>query len=614
MNVGRGLAGRFNNLAIARKLALCFALLAVGLVVVAFVGSNGMDSMSAAHNDVVKVGVPKQLAAEQARAAAADMHFSQTRYVLDGGASHADFLGDVKAFQASLNHLVALSTDATDKPLIAAIQTATAQFDRDDTTLWSLVQAHRTTESVKLVEGAQNDAADALMAAFAQYQKSAAADVAAQDAQFNSTASSSKLTMILVGLIAIVLGSTAAVMLTRSIAKRIKKMLTAADAIADGNVDQHIDDSSTDEIGATAAAFQRMIDYLKTMVAAAGRLAEGDLSVEVKPRSGQDALGNSFSAMIANLRELVGNLSQAAGSVGQASQQMSTTSEEAGRATGEIAQAIGDVAQGAERQVNLVESAKRAAEEVAAAVNESAQQAEQTSEVATRAREIAQQGVAAADQANEAMGSVRDSSESVSAAIRELAAKSEQIGAIVATITGIAEQTNLLALNAAIEAARAGEQGRGFAVVAEEVRKLAEESQSAAHEISGLIGAIQDETTKAVSVVEDGARKTTDGASVVEQTREAFLQIGASVEDMAARVEQIAASAQQITASAASMQASITEVASVAEQSSATTEQVSASTEETSASTEQIAASAQELASNAESLNRLVAQFKLTNQ
>ena len=83
-----GLVGRFNNVSIAKKLSLCFALLGIGLVAVVIVGSNGMGSMSAAHSDVVNVGVPKQLASEQARAAAADMHFSQTRYVLDGGASH----------------------------------------------------------------------------------------------------------------------------------------------------------------------------------------------------------------------------------------------------------------------------------------------------------------------------------------------------------------------------------------------------------------------------------------------------------------------------------------------------------------------------------------------
>jgi methyl-accepting chemotaxis protein len=319
----------------------------------------------------------------------------------------------------------------------------------------------------------------------------------------------------------------------------------------------------------------------------------------------------AYNLTVDTLSSLIGEVTNTATSVGAASKEMSSTSEEAGRATGEIAQAISEVAEGAERQVQMVETAKQAADEVSAAVQQTAEQAEQTAQVASQARQAAQEGVRAADQANAAMQSVSESTEDVTDAIRALASKSEQIGAIVATITGIAEQTNLLALNAAIEAARAGDQGRGFAVVADEVRKLAEESQQAAHEISNLIGAMQDETGRVVTTVEDGARRTRDGASVVEQTREAFLTIGQAVDDMTERIEQIAAAAQEVTATASTMQQSMSEVAAVAEGSSASTEEVSASTQETSASSEQIAASAHELASSADQLNRLVKRFHI---
>jgi methyl-accepting chemotaxis protein len=319
----------------------------------------------------------------------------------------------------------------------------------------------------------------------------------------------------------------------------------------------------------------------------------------------------SYNASLEGLGSMLGRVSVSATTLSEASDQMAATSRESGRAVGEIASAVEDVASGAERQVQAIDGARRLTGEMVQATRASAQTADETARAADSARTLALEGAEAVREATDAMASVRDASTQATGAIRELGAKSEQIGGIVDAITGIAGQTNLLALNAAIEAARAGEQGRGFAVVAEEVRKLAEESQTAAASIATLVTEIQAETARAVEVVELGAARTDEGTQTVEGARAVFERITGQVDEMSTRVREIAASVELLAATSTQMDAEIGEVASVSEQTSAATEEVSASTQQTSAATQQIAASADTLAATAGELSRLVGEFKL---
>ena len=585
---------------VRRQLIGAFVAVCLVFLVALVLGWTSIGSV----NSKVQAGAKELPTLEQATGHARDMVASEAESVLDTSniANHQD---DIQTFRQTMRSLDAGATTPKGR---AAVRNLNAAFDKFlglDNQVIALSRAHKVTAASKLTNGAANDAADDLTTAV---QNVSAAISEANTQAAASTASSSKTLMLVIALIALLIAGGISFALARDLSRRIKQLLdgihsldshcvadlgAGLEAIAHGDLTREVVPQTTpiattreDEIGELTRTFNAMVEKTRSSVAA-------------------------YNTTRANVTGMLREISSNAEQLTLASQQMANTSEETGRAVGEIAQAVSSVAAGAEDQVRSIAEAKILTDEVAMASHASADGAQQTAEAASEARDLAEQGAQAVSQATEAMQAVRDSSAEASTAIRSLDAKSEQIGDIVDTITGIAAQTNLLALNAAIEAARVGEQGRGFAVVAEEVRKLAEESQSAASSIATLIGEIQHETRHVVEVVEHGARQTEDSAATVEQAREAFARIAAAVQDVGNRVEQIAGSIQDIASAGGRVQDSMTSVAAVAEESSASSEQVSASTQQTSASTEEIAASATELARTAEELERLVGQFTL---
>ena len=437
----------------------------------------------------------------------------------------------------------------------------------------------------------------------AYVRKRQASDVAAAD----SAAAAARTAGIIAGLLATLLAAAIVFLVSRGIRRSAAQVLSSLSALES-------EDAAALQVALDAVASGDLTHSVSAdtpAIANPGADEIGDIARATNGiRTRLHASVDSYNGMRGRLAGLIGEVAGSSNSVAAASRQMAATSQEAGAAVGEIANAVGEVATGAERQARSVEAVQHVALEAAEVARESVIRAREAAAAADAARDVARAGAITAQQAFEAMTGVQSSSREVGVAIQDLAVRSGEIESIVETIAALAAQTNLLALNAAIEAARAGEQGRGFAVVAEEVRKLAEGSQSAAGSIADLIGQIQQETARVVDVVEGGAARTEAGARTVAQARDAFADIETAVVDVSTRVEDIATAVERISAGTGRIQNDVGEVAAVAEQSSASAEEVTATTEETSASTQEIAASAQELAATATRLDTLVGAFR----
>jgi len=312
---------------------------------------------------------------------------------------------------------------------------------------------------------------------------------------------------------------------------------------------------------------------------------EADLTRQLDV-SGNDeltTLGRDFNTFTRKLRGVIGQLFETSGSLAKSS--------------GTLQDLAGQAHQHSQQQSQQMELVATAVNEVTYAVQEVAKNAEQASNEVGDSEKQAGQGQRNIEASLQQIDQLSATINEAVGVIQSLADETTQIGSVLEVIGSIADQTNLLALNAAIEAARAGEQGRGFAVVADEVRLLAQRTQTSTAEIHTMIERLQKNSGDAVSVITRSSKASQTTVEQASQAGESLGQIAQALRNLSGLNASIASATLQQTHVVEDINQNVTQAAQLAQQSTLAAEQSNAA--------------GRELGELAEQLDGLLKQFKV---
>ncbi len=347
-------------------------------------------------------------------------------------------------------------------------------------------------------------------------------------------------------------------------------------------------------------------DGVKRVEGGIDKMAQGDFVTHLEvesPIKEFKAIAVSAENMRHNLhealRKIVGNAQIVDDSATEAKDKISDSQ----RATADINQAVSDLANGATAMAGDVQNTSDITINIGDAVENVLEAANSNLE---NGRAVIDESMRVQGQLSDLMVSgqnTRQKANQVSESVGETANVVAQISQSAELIISIANQTNLLALNASIEAARAGEAGKGFAVVADNIKDLAEESNDAANEITGMLKQITDLSDKNKSLTEDIRNAT-------EEEGDALTSMSASFEEMLSMLRETESGNKQIVNLVQTLDGDKNSILDSVEALSSVSEENAASTQETSASLSMLDSNMENVVEQAENLKQIAEELR----